>query len=140
MGRKKNGGAAAEAKGSDKSQAPIHRDAVAKALSALGHGADVPALTDWVNENLGLGMNTRQVGLHRYHILPKEQKAKKRGRPPGRKNKAKPEADSNGSPAKAPKAAPAKSMVAVEDMRVVKELVGRYGSAGVLEMLEVVAK
>ena len=140
MGKKKNGGASPEEKGSENSKAPIHRDAVAKALGALGESAKVPALTDWVNENLGLGMNTRQVGLHRYHILPKKAKAMKRGRPPGSKNKVQPEAASNGMSAKAPKPAAGKmAMVAVEDMRVVKELVGRYGSEQVRQMLDVLA-
>ncbi len=131
MGKKKNGEAAAE--GNTKA---AQKEAVRQAVEALGASADIDALANWIKENTSTPVENKLIGLYKYHMGPKKPKAggKKRGRP--RKH---PEAAvTNGPSAKA--APPSKKMVAVEDMRVVKGLLSRYGAGPIREVVELLAK
>jgi hypothetical protein len=76
------------------------------------------------------------VGLHRYHLLPKKPRARKKG---GRKAKRQAAAANNG-PAAKPAASRTATMIAVEDLRVVKALVKRYGYDRVREVLDVLTR
>jgi hypothetical protein len=132
MGKKKNGEAAAE-QGNTKA---AQKEAVRRAVEALGGSADIEALSSWIKENTSTPVENKLIGLYKYHMGPKKAKAggKKRGRP--RKH---PEAAvTNGPSAKA--SPPSKKMVAVEDMRVVKGLLSRYGAGPIREVVELLAK
>jgi hypothetical protein len=133
MGKKKNSEAAATEK---EAATAARREAVQHAIGALGEKASLSDLAAWVKENTGLDVDNRQVGLFRYHMSPKKAKArKKRGR-----KKAHAAQTSNGPAPTAKSESKVKGMVAVHDLRVVKELVGRYGPAQIRELIDFVHK
>lgn len=134
MGKKKNG----ESSVTEKAAATAaRRDAVQKAIEALGQKASLDDLRIWVKENTGLDVDNRQVGLFRYHMSPKKAKG---GKKRGRKPKAQAASTANGPAAKAKSEPKPGAMIAVHDLHVVKELVGRYGPAQIHELIDFVRK
>jgi hypothetical protein len=109
------------------------REGVRKALEALGDKADVHELHEWIKSNHGLTVDNKIIGIHKFHILPKDPSKGRPGRKPKKKGKGK--AASNGAPAKA--AAP-RSSISFDDLKTLQQLVGRYGRVTLKDLIGVV--
>lgn len=124
MARKKNGeGAEAEGQSNPK------REAVAKAMEALGKKADPSAMASYIKDHFNLDIENKVIGIHRHHILRARRKQarasatgtgpKRRGRPPG-------SSSSSGE-------------LSLNDVRLVKDLVSRHGAKRVHELIELLS-
>jgi hypothetical protein len=117
MAKKKNGEATeAEAKSN------ANREAVSKAMEALGNKAEAADMADYIKKNFNLEIENKVIGIHRHHILK------------GRKKKA----AAAGGPRKVGRPA-AGGDVSLNEIRLVKELVSRHGAKRVLEMIELLS-
>lgn len=112
-------------------QKAADREAVGKAIAALGQDADIKDMHEWIQTNCGFDIENKLIGIHRYHILPKPDAAKKVAKGKGKRQ---PVADDNGEAPKATSSKP--DMIALTDIALIKQLVERYGHAPVRQLID----
>jgi hypothetical protein len=113
--------------------APIKKqEAVRRALAALGRDAKPLQLQAWIRENLHIEMTADHVSTAKGIILRQQAKAKKAAKP-----KPAPQ------PAAAPKPQPPSGKQAalpLDDILMVKQLVGRYGAGPLHTLIDAFAE
>ena len=112
-------------------------EAVRRSLEELGNDAMPAALKDHIQKTFGLSMSPNHISNCKTLLVTKGRKGKRRGRKP----KAAAEAVQEVA---APAAVVAVTVrgggITLDDIRAIKELSGRLGSARVRELVDLVAR
>jgi len=113
------------------------KGAVRRALRALGKGATPSAMRPWISQQFGIEMSADHISTAKGEIL----RGKGKKRTAGKGNEAK--AASAVGKAAAPSSSgpgPAAGTVSLDDVRLVKDLMGRVGAEPLRSLIDLLAR
>jgi hypothetical protein len=116
MAKKKNS-ESGEAEG----QSNPNREAVAQAMEALGNKAEASDMAAYIKDKFNLEIENKVIGIHRHHILKGRRKKMKAAAKTAPKKPGRPAGGGD---------------VSLDDVRVVKDLVGRHGAKRVRDLID----
>jgi hypothetical protein len=133
----KNGGPPAASPQPAEGEKVTKKEAVRRALAALGKDAKPIAIQGWVKDNLAIDMTTDHISTTKGELLRKARK-----KPAARKPAASPQPPGQAAPAlPAVKVANAKrSAVEMADILTLKDLVRRVGAAHLRTLIDVISR
>jgi hypothetical protein len=113
------------------------QEAVRQALAALGRTAKPLQLQAWIREHLGIEMTTDHVSTAKGIILRKKGKAKSRGKKVAAQAMHVPPLPSVSSPKEPTRK---EAGIPLDDILLVKQLVGRFGAGQLHTLIDAFAK